>query len=222
MLRATWRSLLVKHFSRGGIFHTTKNYSDYIQRLDQQSAERLILNIGAGGYQYFKRSINVDPYRVHPGDVQAVGESLPFVDEAFDIVYCCAVLEHVPQPEVIIQEMHRVLKWGGHIYVEIPFLQPFHAAPHDYARVTSQGIKKWFEMFHVLETGACVGPGSTVTWILVEYVQLFFGSSLLKKMSRFLTRIVLFPLKYLDRWLIEKENAHVLASGFFLYGVKAF
>jgi SAM-dependent methyltransferase len=221
MLRAIWRSFIEKYFSRGGIFHTTKNYSDYVQRLDQQSTERLILNVGAGGYRYFKRSVNVDPYRVLPGDVQAVGESLPFVDGAFDIVYCCAVLEHVPQPEVIIQEMYRVLKWGGHVYVEIPFLQPVHAAPRDYTRVTLQGLKNWFGMFRILEAGVCVGPGSAVTWILVEYVQLFFGPPFFKKMSRFLTQIALFPLKYLDRWLMGREDAHVLASGFFLFGVKA-
>jgi hypothetical protein len=76
-------------------------------------------------------------------------------------------------------------------------------------------------MFRILEAGVCVGPGSAVTWILVEYVQLFFGPPFFKKMSRFLTQIALFPLKYLDRWLMGREDAHVLASGFFLFGVKA-
>jgi 2-polyprenyl-6-hydroxyphenyl methylase/3-demethylubiquinone-9 3-methyltransferase len=44
---------------------------------------------------------------------QASGESLPFPDEAFDIVYCCDVLEHVQDLGKVIAEISRVLKPGG-------------------------------------------------------------------------------------------------------------
>ncbi len=42
-----------------------------------------------------------------------VGEHLPFADAAFDIVYCCDVLEHVSSLEQVISEIARVLKPGG-------------------------------------------------------------------------------------------------------------
>jgi len=41
------------------------------------------------------------------------GESLPFADASFDIVYCCDVLEHVKDLEMVISEIARVLKEGG-------------------------------------------------------------------------------------------------------------
>jgi len=41
------------------------------------------------------------------------GESLPFEDGTFDIVYCCDVLEHVRDLERVISETSRVLKPGG-------------------------------------------------------------------------------------------------------------
>lgn len=43
---------------------------------------------------------------------------LPFLDEAFDAVYCIAALHHIPTKELqlrAIEEMHRVLATGGHL-----------------------------------------------------------------------------------------------------------
>jgi len=218
--RRVRQAILSKGFYRGGLFHCTKNYSSYLKKIDEEGARNRILNIGSGGYDYFKKSINVDPYRVKPGDIQGFGEALPFKDEAFDFVVICAVLEHVPEPRVVINEIHRVLRKGGRLYAEVPFLQPFHSAPHDYNRVTLSGLQKLFYQFEPLDFGVCVGPGSCVTWVLVEYVQIFFSRPILKKLARYSTQIILFPLKYLDRLLIQKKEAHIIASGFYFLGIK--
>jgi 2-polyprenyl-6-hydroxyphenyl methylase/3-demethylubiquinone-9 3-methyltransferase len=42
-----------------------------------------------------------------------VGEALPFADEAFEIVYCCDVLEHVNDLAQVLSEISRVLRRGG-------------------------------------------------------------------------------------------------------------
>ncbi len=44
---------------------------------------------------------------------QASGESLPFPDETFDLVYCCDVLEHVGDLQAVVDEASRVLKARG-------------------------------------------------------------------------------------------------------------
>jgi 2-polyprenyl-6-hydroxyphenyl methylase/3-demethylubiquinone-9 3-methyltransferase len=43
----------------------------------------------------------------------ASGESLPFADSTFDVVFCCDVLEHVRDLPKVISEVSRVLKPGG-------------------------------------------------------------------------------------------------------------
>ncbi len=45
--------------------------------------------------------------------LDAVGESLPFEDESFDIVFSANVLEHVRQPAQVLDEALRVLRPGG-------------------------------------------------------------------------------------------------------------
>ena len=48
--------------------------------------------------------------------VQASAENMPFGNSAFDLVYCFATMEHVPDIESAFSEMVRVLALGGFIY----------------------------------------------------------------------------------------------------------
>lgn len=77
------------------------------------------------------------------GHVDVVGDVLhmPFEDETFNTVVCNQVLEHVPQPRVLIAEAHRVLLSGGYFICTAPFLEPVHADPGDFFRYTTQGLK---------------------------------------------------------------------------------
>lgn len=44
---------------------------------------------------------------------QGTGESIPFADNAYPVVYCCDVLEHVRDLPKVIGEIYRVMKPGG-------------------------------------------------------------------------------------------------------------
>jgi 2-polyprenyl-3-methyl-5-hydroxy-6-metoxy-1,4-benzoquinol methylase len=42
---------------------------------------------------------------------------LPFSDDQFDTVLCCGVLEHVQRPADSLDELHRVLRAGGRLFI---------------------------------------------------------------------------------------------------------
>lgn len=62
------------------------------------------------------RANDLDPARV----IDAVGESIPFPDGSFDIVYSNNVLEHTADPAKVLSEAARVLRPGGMLFVEVP------------------------------------------------------------------------------------------------------
>jgi SAM-dependent methyltransferase len=66
---------------------------------------------------------------------------LPFGDACADLVLLLDVLEHLKTPEVALLEATRVLKPGGRLVLQVPFLYPLHEAPNDYRRWTQYGLR---------------------------------------------------------------------------------
>lgn len=75
-------------------------------------------------------------------DVYYDGNTLPFGDEIFDSILASEVLEHVPDINVTLSELHRVLRKSGKILITIPFVWIEHELPYDFRRLTVNGIEK--------------------------------------------------------------------------------
>ena len=174
-----------------------KTLKKIIQEINDKSM--LALNIGSGITNYSTQIINFDSQQFV--NVQVVGDlfSLPFRDDTFDYVFSIYVLEHVPNPELAIKEMHRVLKPGGICYSFIPFIQGFHAAPNDYVRFTSSGVVNYFYEFDIIKNKA-VGPTSAALWIVQEWLAIIlsFNSRKLHLIIHTIIMFISFPIKYLD------------------------
>jgi ubiquinone/menaquinone biosynthesis C-methylase UbiE len=46
--------------------------------------------------------------------------SLPLADASLDMLLCCEVVEHLPDPQIAIAEMSRILKSGGYALITTP------------------------------------------------------------------------------------------------------
>lgn len=192
--------------------------------IDKLGPQAKILDLGSGTRRLATYIINLDLKMLSNVDVIANGCMLPFKSESFDAVIITAVLEHVPEPAMIINEILRILKKGGYIYAEAPFIQAYHPAPEDYWRFTSTGINCLFRNFEKLESGVCIGPTSALCGILQEYFPLVIDIPDIPVIRRFIYFIVGwmgFLLKYLDLWLVSKKRAHIACSGFYFYGKKS-
>ena len=75
-------------------------------------------------YKRFKRMPNLDytttDLNSPLADVKADICHLPFQDNAFDIIFCNHVLEHIPDDTKAMQELYRVLKTNGFGVFQIP------------------------------------------------------------------------------------------------------
>lgn len=55
------------------------------------------------------------------------GINIPYEDNAFDMVYCQQVLEHVSYPHELFSEVLRVLKPEGYFVGSVSYLEPYHS-----------------------------------------------------------------------------------------------
>ncbi len=55
----------------------------------------------------------------HAAYLRANGSTLPFDDEAFDLIFCNCVLEHVQEDREALGEMRRTLRPGGLLYLTV-------------------------------------------------------------------------------------------------------
>jgi SAM-dependent methyltransferase len=181
-----------------------------------------ILDLGAGGRQIGPGVLCVDFIPFSNTRLVADVHRLPVRPESVDMVFATGLLEHVDDDRTVIAEMARILRPGGVVHVELPFLQQFHEDPIDCRRMTVDGLARELKRagLEPLHSGFHIGPTVTILTLLAYYgAMLFEGKS---KASRVVSTGVFlalsglfYPFKYLDRWLIRKRSAHRLAFGVF-------
>ncbi|WP_197497377.1 class I SAM-dependent methyltransferase [Mycobacterium sp. 852013-51886_SCH5428379] len=62
---------------------------------------------------------------------------------SFDVVLLSDVLEHIREPGLLMAEISRILKPGGRLLLNVPFIYWIHEAPHDYYRYTSFALERF-------------------------------------------------------------------------------
>lgn len=120
---------------------------------------RLIFDVGGGkpcstGWVHQKyravleqKAYCVDFKKENKPHIIADVKSLPLKNNSVDGIICNALLEHVDKPFQAINEMYRVLSKGGELALYVPWIYPYHSAPHDYFRYTQDGIRSLTDRF---------------------------------------------------------------------------
>lgn len=165
---------------------TPFNLDDYAQESANHSVEsfdnlakalpdELFMDLGCG-----RRAVTLDNVlyvEVYPS-VSAdliVGADCryPIRDGSLRGIGCFAVLEHTRQPWLVVQEMRRMLKPGGQVFIDWPFLQPVHGYPSHFFNATREGLTSIFEDEGFKVDAAFTGIHQTaaysVQWLLARF-----------------------------------------------------
>jgi SAM-dependent methyltransferase len=67
--------------------------------------------------------------RAHAGTVRLDLQAIDLPDASLDVILTPHVLEHVPETDTALDELHRVLSPGGRLYLQVPVLQGATAPP---------------------------------------------------------------------------------------------
>jgi hypothetical protein len=192
------------------------------QFIKQCGSNSLIVEVGSRKRHARGNIINLDISYSPDVDLLADGGCLPFKNGAITGMMIRGVLEHISRPQVVMNEIYRSLKDKGRVYIEVPFMQGFHADPGDYQRYTLDGLEQLCCSFNKIESGICGGPASATAWILQEFLSQLssFGNVWLKRKMSILFGWMCLPLKYLDFFMYSNSSAKIISSGFYFVGEK--
>jgi SAM-dependent methyltransferase len=197
----------------------------FMTELKQRSSKPAVLiigggTVGAGTSGLYKSSdleiVGTDVFLSANVDVVCDGHSLPFESSTFDGVWIQAVLEHVLEPAIVVNEIHRVLRPEGIVYAETPFMQQVHMGAYDFQRFTKSGHRWLFRHFTEIESGVNGGVGLSLVWSVYYFLRALTRSNLWWQ-----------PIRILIGWLtrIEKftDNARNLdgACGLYFLGQRS-
>lgn len=97
------------------------------------------IDLYCNNVRYANLDKNTDP------DFYCDATSVPVAPGTFDYVILSEVLEHVPEPTLVLKECFRVLKDGGELVATAPFCFHVHPDPKDYFRYTDTYLREALE-----------------------------------------------------------------------------
>jgi len=207
-----------------------KNYAQLSRLLQEETAHPVVLVLGGSilgaGMEEFRAQKNIhfiDTDVAFGPLTKAIADahSLPLNNGSVDAVVAQAVLEHVAEPERCVSEIHRVLRPGGYLYAETPFLEPAHSTPYDFHRFTFIGYRRLFRSFSVLGMGPVGGPAQALAHQWASMLSCFGSTRVVRGLMFVFARLSGFWLKYLDRQLNRNPRALHCAFGLYFLGRKA-
>lgn len=107
-------------------------------------------------------------------DVAADVMALPLAAKSCETVVCLQVIEHVPEPGVLMGELARVCRPGGHLLLATGWMAPYHAEPRDYYRFSMDAFEYLFDRhgFDLLELIPNGGLFTLLAWAPLRLVEL--------------------------------------------------
>lgn len=187
--------------------------------------DELLLDLGPGNDRRHDRFVNLDILAYPEVDVLAEADALPFEDGSVGGILSIAVLEHLEDPLRVLAEARRVLRPGGELVLAVPFLQPFHAAPHDYRRWTRIGLEDELGRagFRIEESGVYAGPSSALAWMVAGWWThvLSLGSTALRAGLSPLLQAAFSWIKWPDLLLARLPGADEVASVIWVRAVRS-
>ena len=185
---------------------STRCADDLVRRLGAIGQVGRVLVVGGGTIGIGADRLYADPavelvafdlYASPTTHAVADAHRMPLPDATFDAVWIQAVLEHVLDPARVVAEIHRVLRPGGLVYSEIPFMQEVHEGAYDFTRFSESGQRWLFRAFERIDSGAVAGPGTTLSWALDHFVR---GLTRSRTTGR-LAGVATSSLGAFDRWM---------------------
>lgn len=145
------------------------------------------------------------------------GIKMPFENSSFESAFGTEVLEHCPNPEIVLKEVNRVLKPNGTFFFTVPFLWNLHEVPNDEYRYTPFSLERHLTNsgFTNISIKATGGWNASLAQLLGLWVRRSPMNSRNRKIFSFLLKPIISRLIKRDNLPVEFKNGQMITG---LYG----
>ncbi len=142
----------------------------------------------------------------------------PLEDQSMDCVLCTEVLEHLPNPQSCVDEVHRLLRNDGTAFVSVPFFYPVHADPYDFQRFTEDGLRRLFREFKSVEVHRMGGYAGSLGLMIELGIAGLDGKSISHGILRWAMKWISRGLCWYDLSIFGRESSswQKFTTGYFL------
>ena len=103
---------------------------------------------------YFPNAFTVTKRKNIPADmhVDLYYEELSRIEsESYEVIVCTGLLEHVPEPQRLINDLYRILKPEGRLIISASAVFSFHECPNDFYHFTPFSFQRLFKDWKNIE-----------------------------------------------------------------------
>ncbi len=140
-----WTRLSRYRFIKGKL--STKNL-DRLCREFATDRKTLVVHSEDVDYKpYFPNAFTVTKRLDKPADMHVdlyYTELKNIEDASYEVILCTGLLEHIPDPQRLIDDLHRILKPGGELIISASAVFSFHECPNDFFHFTPYSFKRMF------------------------------------------------------------------------------
>jgi SAM-dependent methyltransferase len=224
-------------------FHNNRKYFNWIlydigdrfleKQIDLYKGDLYDLGCGERPYEHFflqycEKYIGVDwgktLHNLKADVIADLNKPLPIDSEKADTIISLSVMEHLREPQTFLNESYRILKKGGAIILQVPFMWHVHEAPYDFFRYTRFGLQYMFEKAGFVDIHIEAQTGFWTTWFVKLNYQLvrikyksWFSKVILKRVViKFITFNQNFGFWLDERWYSSEDET----QGYFLIANK--
>lgn len=156
----------------------------------------IALNLGAGADNY-EGYVNIDLGRYPSVHIVSSLEKIPYKDASVDLLVSNSVLEHIYNYKTVVDEIYRVLKPGGFLYLCVPS-QCIRHHQYDYHRWTMPGLLSLLNKFQIVEHGSCRGVAYSIVPLMEALIVFKTKPGIFREILRRLWLSISRPLYWID------------------------
>lgn len=191
------------------------NVYEFIEEYHLLEEGKRLLNAGSANKRYGNNCVNIDIQPKANVDLVCDIHKIPEDIGKFDAVICNAVLQYCHHPRIVANQFYNILKPGGLIYIDAPWVQPFCQDTTDRFRYSQDALKDIFSNFEVLSLGETISSGTALAMEAKFIAENMTHNKYLNRALYFLTSAMFFPFLW-----ISTANENITAGAFYFIGQK--